>query len=155
MMPSDDNSSETNGIHLLLRPPAIAVVNDAKNVSFSSPITTKTYHWNARISFAQQNATSNVRDQLEILFAELQRSDSQLQLLPYEESSFLNPIKASKNIPTDADRLKEYIQIPDTTNRFTKTIHIYVCFLSSQAPSFIRRNIFVYLRKNNIFFQKK
>ena len=89
------------------------------------------------------------------LFAELQRSDNELQLLPYAESSMLNPITASKDIPTEVNSLQEYIQIPESTNRFTKKIHIYVWFSSSQAPSLIKRNTFAYLKQNNIFFQKK
>ena len=82
MVVSENHLTDTGGIQLLLGPPAIAMVNGSLNFSFAAPVTNKMYNWNVRISFAQQSTNRSIRDPLAILFAELQHSDNELQLLP-------------------------------------------------------------------------
>ena len=66
----------------------------------------------------------------------------------------MNPITASKNIPTDATTLADYAQVSEATKKYSKHIHVFIRLSSSQSPSFIKQRTFLYLRQNSIYLVK-
>ena len=114
---------------------------------------TKKYVWTCRFTFSQANATTTIRDCFALLLVKLQRTDSGVQLLPYDPTSDENAINVPKNIPYD-DTLNSFLRLPDKQNSQARFMPVYARLTSTQHPGTIKRTIIPYLKQQRIYMQK-
>ena len=148
-------NSVRSGAQILRNLPQIATLpTDIKRLGKAQPMMDTTFDWNARITFHKPKANTSPKHTLSMLFANLQRSDPELQLLPFDEGSLANPITALKNIPSESSKLDVYVQLPEDTKPYYRVINLFVRFSSSVSPISIKNCTFDYLKRKKYTYRR-